>query len=188
MTLPGTPGGDPRVDDVPFFSQAVIGFRQWLLIDGSLCPLFTCTLSAPWVPGVNEARCFSSASRHAHDTPAPHDTSPQTDCSCGLYARHEVTDTMRRDHIKGRVTGAIAAWGDLEVHHDGFRAQYAVVCALAESASTPIPAAVAARYHVPLLPLDRLEAEALRHGAPLPGSVRPPAPEPDRRRGGIREL
>jgi hypothetical protein len=182
MSDPGRHEAGVPAGEIPFYSQAVIGYRQWLLIDGALCPLFTCTLSAPWLPGVNEARCYSSASRHAHDAPKPHETSPQSDCSCGLYARHEVTDTMRRDHIKGRVTGAIAAWGDLEVHHDGFRAQFAMVCAVAESASTPVTAAVADRYGVPLLPLELIELEATRHGAPLPVSARPPAPDPERRR------
>src|SRR4051812_44028692 len=183
MTDPGRQdAGAPEGAEIPLYSQAVIGYRQWLLIDGALCPLFTCTLSAPWLPGTNEARCSSSASRHAHDAPRPHESSPQADCSCGLYARHEVTDTMRRDHIKGRVTGAIAAWGDIGVPHDGSRGQYAMVCALAQSVSPPIPAAVADRYRVPLLPLELIELEAERHGAALPASARPPAPDPDRRR------
>lgn len=167
-------------------TEYVVGFRQWLAIPCGppagyrLCPLFTCTLSAPWVPGVNTARCFPSRSTGhqiiQHEPPGP---DGDDGCPCGLYARHEITDTMRRDHIKGRITGAIQAWGDIEVHNDGFRAQHARVIALARSSDHREQLAeLGPSYGVKVLPLDHLAGYASLYGTPIPPPLIPIKAQP----------
>ena len=79
-----------------------------------------------------------------------------------------------------RVIGAVASWGALHVHDDGFRAEHACVVSLAyHAAARPEALAVleriARRYRVDLVPLDELEEAASRHGTPLPDDLRPPA-------------
>ena len=76
------------------------------------------------------------------------------------------------------VCGAVASWGRLRVHGDGFRAEHACVVALAYPPETRADEVrklerVAVRYRVELVPLDRLEQAASRHGSPLPDSLRP---------------
>ena len=55
---------------------------------------------------------------------------PVADCMCGLYALTDPAD-RRLDFRADQAVGAIAAWGDLEVHRTGFRAEHACVTALA---------------------------------------------------------
>ena len=75
--------------------------------------------------------------------------------------------------------GAIASWGQLQVHRDGFRAEHACVVTLAYHPGTHPDALttleqIAARYRVELVPLAELEQAASRHGTPIPDSLRPP--------------
>ena len=70
------------------------------------------------------------------------------------------------------VVGAVASWGRVEVHRTGIRAERACIVALVHrSWSGPDRAAIhriARRYGVEVVGLRDLEAEASRHGAPLP--------------------
>jgi hypothetical protein len=167
------------VSEVPVFPEVVIGFRQWLSFEDMLNPLFTCTLSQPWSFGVNTAACHKSDRNRLYNANAPQGppghSAPHIDCSCGIYARHEVTETMRRDHIKGRVTGAVMAWGDIMVHRDGFRAEKVKVVALSETTqiSEALLQRLASNYGVPIVPLELLALEASQYGSVIP--VRPPS-------------
>lgn len=177
---------EPAGAAAPDLAWPVIGYRAWRL--GRLGPAWTRATSIaeqanaslalfprvsaisrePWAPGVHVATCSRPVC----------DISPGPSCSCGLYAYHDVDRPARDPHPGRTVTGAIAGWGRLEVHADGFRAQRACVLALAAP-----PAAlqtlrrdteeVAARYGVPLVDRAQLEAEALRHGRPVPRELRP---------------
>jgi hypothetical protein len=74
--------------------------------------------------------------------------------------------------------GAIAAWGEIEVYAEGFRAEYASVIALVHqvprSSGPPAPIREAARrYGVRLVSLAALEAEASEFALPLPDKVLP---------------
>src|SRR5688572_6682963 len=80
----------------------------------TLCPVTGQV--GPWSTGVNTARCARGAGH----------TAPDTDCSCGIYAFHAMHNQLRHEPV----VGAIAAWGDMEVHRDGFRAERAAVLAL----------------------------------------------------------
>ncbi|MBI5106142.1 MAG: SCP2 sterol-binding domain-containing protein [Solirubrobacterales bacterium] len=152
----------------PDFVEPVLGYRAWHVDDDGLLRPWTFT-ALPWAPGVNTAVCARDK-RHAP---------PVADCMCGLYALSEPGD--RRLHLQGdQAVGAVAAWGELEVHRTGFRAEHACVVALALP-EKPLDehrerlARAAARYGVPLVPASLLSAEAQRHGAPLPADLWGPA-------------
>jgi glycine cleavage system H protein len=163
-------------EPAPDFVEAVAGYRAWHIEDDGLLRPWTFT-ALPWQPGANRAVC----ARDVRHEP------PVADCMCGLYALTDPSD-RRLDFRADQAVGAIAAWGDLEVHRTGFRAEQACVTALAlpERAGFEQRAALARaaeRYGVPLVAPDRLSDEALRHGAPLPDDLWTPGPTWPARRG-----
>lgn len=172
--------------DTPDFLEPVVGYRAWRLADdGELVP-WTVARAGAWVPGVNTAACHLSHFMVAMGEGArrtPRHRPPSPTCMCGLYALHDAADP-RIAPGGGSALGAIVAWGDLEVHATGFRAEHACVVALAlphrcgEQERVRLELA-AARYRVPLVPQEQLVAAAHEHGAPLPDYDRLPA----RRRG-----
>jgi hypothetical protein len=157
------------VSAAPDFASAVAGYRAWQLAPGGF--LFPLALPAapPWEPGVNRARCFAGGRHHAHEAPG-------ADCKCGLHALHNAGDgRLKMGHP---AIGAIAAWGEIEVYAEGFRAEYSSVIALVhqQSRSTGPPARIreaARRYGVRLVSLSALEAEAGEFALPLPNEVLP---------------
>jgi hypothetical protein len=183
----------PLRREPPVFSECVIGYRRWMLTDWTLVPN---SIGDPWRPGINHARCRTHdpgyagalwAQRHAsiyiESNPEPH-TTPDPDCECGLYALHDL------DLIRGHepetivfIIGAVAAWGRLEVHWDGFRAEYAQIVALvpphggSTAGGWPGLEVLQRVYQVPFVTADRLQAEAERHGRSLPADARPPRPD-----------
>jgi glycine cleavage system H lipoate-binding protein len=170
--------------DAPDFIEAVVGYRAWHIDDDGLLRPWTFT-ALPWQPGANRAVCARDV-RHAP---------PVTDCMCGLYALSDPAD-RRLDFRADQAVGAIAAWGEMEVHRSGFRAEHACVTALALPDGAGFEqcealARAAERYGVPLVPADQLSEEALRHGARLPDDLwipsAPPAWPVGRGRGGARD-
>jgi glycine cleavage system H lipoate-binding protein len=164
-------------DEAPDLVEAVVGYRAWHIEDDGQLRPWTFT-ALPWHPGVNTAVCARDV-RHAP---------PVGDCMCGLYALTDPAD-RRLDFRADQAVGAIAAWGELEVHRTGFRAEHACVTALALPDRAGYEqrealARAAERYSVPLVAADRLSDEALRHGAALPDDFVAPAPAWPRRRGG----
>jgi hypothetical protein len=153
----------------PVFSECVIGYRSWKLDDWVLSPV---VYGSPWRPGVNRAQCKAhpdwwldpdDTERAPHGHSAPHEH-----CRCGLHAYHDLPE-----RTQGSVIGAVAAWGDLQVHHNGFRAECAQIVALVAGECLE---EVAATYGVPLVARELLAAEAQQHGSPLPVALRPEAP------------
>lgn len=178
----------------PVFSQCVVGYRVWNIDPlGRLRPK-TCDVT-PWVPGVNTARC----ERHHYDSIFPYyqfirgtvssatattdvHGAPTEDCDCGLYAHFATHDlpTIEYDLDASQiyVVGAVAAWGTIQVHADGIRAEKMCVTALALTDSMPpeirdLVERVAAKYRVSAVAYDLLQAEAEMHGMPLPEDARP---------------
>ena len=95
---------------------------------------------------------------------------------CGLHALHDPAD--RRLALRQPTVGAIAAWGELEVHAAGFRAEYARVIALAYGPGSLAERGgrlrqAARRYDVGLVPIAELEPEALELASPLPATALP---------------
>lgn len=178
MTAPGAPD----------FTQPVVGYRAWRLAqDGALVP-WTLSAAGPWEPGENVAAChfatFASVARTSrHRPPAP-------DCMCGLYALHDPTDPrIAPDAADAHgALGAVVAWGDIEVHATGWRAERACVVALAVPPGACVEQRTrleraAERYGVALVPQSRLAEAAAAYGAPLPELGRLPR----RRRAGLGE-
>jgi hypothetical protein len=138
--------GLPSPSAPPLLTEAIPGFRAWGLdTDGRLWP--AAAGRSPWDAGVNVARCA-----HGHDH-----TAPAARCTCGLYAFH----TVHRQLAREQVVGGIAAWGDVEVHHDGFRAGRARIVALSgrpglRPADRRLLGLAAGRHGVPVVRLEAL--------------------------------
>ena len=187
----------PAGQEVPVFSECVIGYRAWESDDeDQLWPI--ADDRRPWVPGVNTARCncgswnslrfeWSWYQGRRILEPAPEHPAPQTDCDCGLYSWRRPPRDWWEDPEWGEPPdpiGAVASWGALQVHQDGFRAEHACVVTLAHPiGASPETIAelqrIARRYRVECVPLDLLEQAASRHGTPLPDSLQPPPDSPE---------
>jgi hypothetical protein len=181
--------------DLPTYSQCVLGYRAWDAdAEGRLWPISD--RRRPWVPGVNTARCnceaansrrleWSSFEGWRRLEPAPEHQAPAAGCACGLYSwRRPPRDWSgsRAGATPPRIVGAVASWGLLHVHDDGFRAEHACVVVLAhrediDADSFETLASIARSYRADLVSLADLEQTAGKHGAPLSDGVRPaPAP------------
>jgi hypothetical protein len=166
--------------DPAAYTAAVIGYREWVVEDRRL---LSRTAGVAWTPGVNTARCYGHRACVA---------APGADCDCGLYATIALP-TEADPQLVGlgaMVVGAVATWGDLQVHRDAFRAEHARIVALAypPNASPEVIARltpVAERYEVELVALAELPRVAERHGKHLavPQTERPAG---GRRRGALR--
>ena len=114
--------------DTPLIPGRVYGLRSWAVAsrdgkDGLEAP-FT---GVRWPAGGNaiQACCLASAE---HEPPA-------ANCACGIYAYHPSEASVRelcwelrkdsRDPTAVRAIGIFEAWGSVEVHDSGFRAEYA---------------------------------------------------------------
>lgn len=108
----------------------------------------------------------------------PDHAAPDPDCMCGLYANHNVPDEGAGSYASDTVLGAVLAWGRLEVHPNGFRAQYAEPIVLGYSGAQPYDLvrtiqAIGSELGLEVVPLDELERAARRHGEPVPEQLRP---------------
>lgn len=187
----------PAPREVPVFSECLIGYRVWRIdAFGRLRP--QSVDQRPWQPGENEAACDAEHQRKAsslyygidpYERPkGPAHRAPGVRCACGLYARFDVKDVPEFGYDIDKlatplVVGAVAAWGDVRIHHDGFRAQKACVVALARTPNMPAMVRelvewVAEPYRVAVVDLADLEREAHLHGTPIPKKYRPAKPKP----------
>ena len=133
----------PPTAEPPWLTAAIPGFRAWeLRPDGRL---MAAAAGREWEPEVNVAVC-GRGGRHV---------APAADCSCGLYAFH----TVHRQLAAHTVVGGIGAWGDIEVHRDGFRAGRARILALGgdRGVSRAALERAASRYGVPIVPRRLLQ-------------------------------
>lgn len=153
----------------PDLVQAVIGYRLWRLDEDALWSPY---VEERWGRGVHQAVC--RADRGEHPEPAP-----AHDCSCGIHAWYEPCPTLSWAATRHLVAGAVALWGDMELHPFGMRAGRGMIVALALPPwNGPKPRRIiemADALEVEAVPARRLEAVALGHGAPIPPGM---APEP----------
>jgi hypothetical protein len=160
----------------PDLAAAVVGFRSWRLANGELqSPYIPCRWDGP----VMHAQCYDANRvllRGEGWLDEPHE-SPHTDCQCGIYAYHE--PGMRRYYGEAWCCeGVVTAWGRIEVHADGIRAEYARVRALGvPDLGNPrlegAVRAIGARLEVPVVPAAELQAVAAELGGPVPAVLRP---------------
>ena len=136
----------------PDLITAVIGFRQWRVCGDEL---WSFRAAERWHRGVHTAHC----SAHAHDAPA-------NGCTCGIYAWYSPTPRGASALTPDLVGGAVALWGQIELHAHGMRAQHAMVVALALPFSWGAKRrrirTVADTLEVPAVPARRLKATGAR--------------------------
>src|SRR3954452_18303963 len=161
--------GRPAETRAPDLVQPVIGYRLWRLGDDAL---YSPYVEERWGRGVHTAAC--RAERADHDEPAP-----AHDCSCGLHAWYEPCPTLSWAATRHLVAGAVALWGEIELHPFGMRAERGMVLALALppwSGTKPRRITeLAAMLDIEAVPAPRLDAVALEQGGPIPPGL---APEP----------
>jgi hypothetical protein len=158
-------------DSAPDLVTAVIGFRQWRLVNGEL---WSFRADERWHRGAHTAHCPA----HSHIAPA-------NGCTCGIYAWYSPTPRGASALTPDLVGGAVAVWGQVELHAHGLRAQHAMVVALAlpfsRGAKRRLIRAAADALEVAAVPARRLRAEALQHGDVIPRWMRPPDTTPNKR-------
>ncbi len=131
----------------PLDHQGVFhGLRRWALHVDELGSVLHGYGGTAWNPGgeATQARCLAATPSWSSSSVAPGSTShtaPDQDCRCGLYAHHP--DVPQRIgggrfrwandpiYLPQGVLGVIEAWGRVELHQFGFRAQFARPIALA---------------------------------------------------------
>lgn len=146
----GTPRREPHGPPA-LVAGELRGYRRFQLSGGALHPTVH-TISGPWSPDVEQARCAVGG---AH-------TPPATDCGCGLYAWYH-PDDARADSGFGNVTAVIAGQGRVILGEHGFRAQAARVEAIALPRHVGI--AVVAQ-HYPRATIYRTRSEMLLEHPP----------------------
>jgi hypothetical protein len=157
----------------PDLVTAVIGFRQWRLRGAELWSL---RAADRWPRGVQTSRCDRGV--HAASAPAK-------GCTCGFYAWYGPPPRGASAMTPDLVAGAVALWGQIELHAHGMRAQHAMVVALALPYSWGAKRRgvidAAAALEVPAVPARRLTAAARAHGEIIPRRMRPPDLMPNKR-------
>ena len=151
-------------DETPLIAGRIHGIRVWAIESrGGSASLHGVT-ARRWVPGgrptVASCSYGNTGSGHrGHRAPDP-------DCGCGLYAVHPHAARTALSYLGGvsgqpaAVAGIVEAWGRVEVHEAGFRAQYARPTVIAVAGVRPdsdtgqILARVARRYHAELVAVD----------------------------------
>jgi len=131
---------DPSINEVPdpLVPGLVHGFRTWdLALDRDGRPGLVGYGETRWNGGgePTRARCLPGEVTLTHPEGAG---VPADGCSCGLYANHPWgrdpnSDFCRVDGLglePDEVFGVVEAWGGLEVHAEGFRAEFARPIAL----------------------------------------------------------
>jgi hypothetical protein len=153
----------------PDLVQPVIGYRLWRIGDDALWSPY---VEERWERGVHTAVCRAERADHAEPAPAH-------DCSCGIHAWYEPCPTLSWAATRHLVAGAVALWGDMELHPFGMRAAHGMIVALAVPPwSGPKPRRIlelANALEAEAVPVRRLEAVARTHGEPIPAGM---APEP----------
>lgn len=151
-----------------------------------------------WKPGTNQAECFANPiaamAQAANSLGIAHifgkaleHQAPVEGCTCGLYALHDppsipFPQRATEDLI---VTGVVRAWGNLEVHASGVRAEYAEVLAIGSNSAPrrkvrAVLDKLAEKYECEVLPDARpatLEAFGREAGGTVPMSLRPEGPK-----------
>ncbi len=159
-------------DAAPDLITAVIGFRQWRLRG---MELWSFRGTDHWAPGLQIATCDDAGH-----------TAPANGCTCGIHAWYEPPPRGASAWTSDLIAGAVAVWGQVELHAHGLRAQYATVVALELPFSRGVKRgrllAAAEQLGVSAVPARKLKRTALEHGEMIPRRMRPPDLEPNKRK------
>lgn len=141
--------------DTPLVPTPVYGLRTWTVRgerpDERLAGAYRD--AAPWPAGGAwlEASCPGP---EGHSAPAPQ-------CSCGVHAWHPRRRAARRILAgRGEVPGIVEAYGAIEVHEDGFRAERARPYALllAPGRNAALAHRLGEAYRVPVVEVANADA------------------------------
>ena len=175
------------MNEAPDLIVPVVGYRQWRVARNARgeAELRSGGVGdAAWIPGTNRASCkltqlaaagTYSPSREVEAGGATPHEAPGSDCSCGIYGTH----VLAAPEDPTLPTGAIIAWGRIEVHQSGFRAELSQVAVLGlpqmihSDVQRELVEEAAERYGVPCVPGDQVERFALELGAPIPAKLWP---------------
>jgi hypothetical protein len=151
----------------PDLVEPLIGFRQWRIDDVALWSPFA---DYRWVRGVNTARCALD--------PGHPDLPPGHQCSCGIHAWYRPCPRLGYA-TPDLVGGAVALWGEVELHPTGVRSQYAAIVALVLPLSRTHKrrrvVAIADAFEVDTVAARQLTTAALGHGLPVSSGLVPKA-------------
>ena len=152
----------------PDLVQPLIGYRLWRIGDDGLWSAY---VDERWRRGVHTGVCLAGA--------AHRDAVPGHDCTCGIYAWYGRCRTLSWAATSHLVAGAVSLWGDVELHPFGMRARHAMIVSLVlprrRGTKQRWIKDVAVDLDVEAVPARCLEAEALRHGSPVPAGMAPGA-------------
>ena len=160
----------------PDLVDPVVGFRAWRIVGGRLLsPYIPCT----WEGRVMHAACFDANRRlqQGRGWLAEDHVSPHPDCQCGVYAYHRPGAQAYYGEWE-MCEGVVTAWGRIEAHRDGLRAEHARIEALAmpprhDPSRQGTVQAIADALGVPLVAREELTAVAERLGGTVPDALRP---------------
>ena len=113
----------------PDLATPLVAFRSWRISGGRLVSPF---IPCRWDGRVMHAACFDANRTLTRGTgwvAEPH-ASPDPRCQCGIYGYFEPGPRSWYGEAYW-CEGVVTAWGRVEVHRDGFRAEHARVEALA---------------------------------------------------------
>jgi len=164
-------------DEAPVVPGHIYGLRQWAADRLNGTPRLGALVQSELWPAHGEplhATCLV----HSHHA-------PDARCSCGVYAWHPTDENASLVFPPrlwdGAVTGIVEAWGEVEVHAAGFRAQYArphriVIPSRADGETRRLVEALAAEYHAEVLTVkspEQLSDHCREHGLGMsPGALR----------------
>jgi hypothetical protein len=164
------------VSAAPDLAAPVVGFRAWRVVgDRLMSPYIPCR----WEGRVLHATCYDAnrvLQRGRGWLSVPH-ASPHPACQCGIYAYHRPgTQGYYGEWLW--TEGVLSAWGRIEAHADGLRAEHGRVEALARPPRNDPERrfavdAVAERLGVETVPREELAAVADALGGALPAALRP---------------
>jgi hypothetical protein len=148
--------------EAPDLIDPVVAFRNWRVVDGRLRSVYEPVF---WLDPMQRADC-----RAEHRGHPPHDA-PASGCTCGIYASHRPDYEFPTLDYRG-VSGIVTAWGNIEVHADGIRAEWVQVEALSiyerwTRRQIDAVRAVAEDLGSDVIDLDDLAAAAGRYGVRL---------------------
>jgi hypothetical protein len=162
MELERRPLTTADVFPAPDLIEPIAAYRKWRVVDGRLRSVY---LPVFWEERVQQAECRSQQG------PAPAHMAPGSDCTCGIYASYKPDLEFPTVDYRG-VSGVVTAWGSIEVHADGVRAEYVQVeelCFYERWTARQLQAVerIAEELGVDLIELDRLDGAAERYGKRL---------------------
>jgi len=170
--------------ETPDLMEHVVGFRAWRLVGHALAPIGN---GIDTWDGGNEVHAicgyadrfrkrtgvvaFMPAGRQPAPSYAWHEA-PHTACECGLYAWHDADAVATGP---GRVLGAVAARGAVEVYEHGFRAQFArpVLIAYEREDERASITRLGRRLGIDVCAFDEIAERALEFGQPVGYVLRP---------------